>query len=99
MLEQLVMYLWRDMPITGWSAIFAGIAALVGAGFYLQGKRVIRENSSDPQTLWLTAEGDVIQSQSYSVAPTFESGRRLARLGLTLTFLALIAYAGFMGTW
>lgn len=90
------MFLWRDMPITGWSAVFAGLAAVAGAGAYLEGKRVMRANSSAPQTQWLTADGNVVQSDGYGVGRTFEWGRRIARLGMTMAFIALVAYACFM---
>lgn len=97
MLEQLLTYLWTDMPTTAWSALFAGLAAIAGAGAYLGGRRVMRANSGFPRTRWVTADGTVIHSDGYGVDQAFGWGRRIARLGITMTFIALVTYACFMG--
>jgi hypothetical protein len=97
MLEQFVMYLWTDMPTTALSALFAGLAAIAGASAYLGGRRVMRANNCFPRTRWLTPDGNVIQSDGYGIDRAFGWGRRIARLGIAMTFIALVTYACFMG--
>lgn len=83
-LEQLVTYLWRDMPLTGWALIAAVIGPFVGIYIYLQGKDIMRASSFCISSKAVAGDGAVVETQSYSVSSEFDHGRRIARYGLVI---------------
>lgn len=95
-LEQLTMYLWHEMPLTGWGSIIAAVLTLVGTGIYLQGKWIMRENSSYSKTITMTATGERTETVSSSIGNDWGYGRKISHSGLMLALFALVGYVGVM---
>ena len=95
-LEQLTMYLWHEMPLPGWGSIIAAALTLAGTGIYLQGKWIMRENSSYTKTIAISATGEKTETMSSSIGNDWDYGRKIARSGLMMVFFSLVGYIGFM---
>lgn len=90
-LEQLVMYLWHDMPITGWIAVLAFMSMLGGLAIYFEGNGVMRANSLVTTSTAAYPDGSVAVSKSYSVGNSYDFGRRTSWRGLIIVAFSLAA--------
>jgi hypothetical protein len=95
-LEQLITYLWWDMPLAHWARIAAAIGVGVGGAFYLEGKRIMRANSSRSLALSVAGDGSVSTTETCAVGADYEAGRSIARWGLSTSIFAMISFYGFM---
>lgn len=90
-LEQLMMYLWHDMPVTGLIAILALVSMLGGLAIYLEGKSVMRDDSFAATSTSARADGSMVTFTSYSVGNDYNYGRRTSQRGLAIIAFSLVA--------
>lgn len=93
-MEQLAIYLWREMPLTGWGQMLAAISVFVGVSIYLQGKWIMQETSGKWKSFSKTTDGGVIETVNCSVSDGHHHGVKTARLGLSMSFFSLVAFVG-----
>ena len=86
-LEQLVTYLWHDMPLTSWASILASLSTLGGVAIYLEGKGLMRSRYTT--SLVEGADGKVVATVSCSVGSGLTYGRNIARSGLLIALSSL----------
>lgn len=90
-LEQMTMYLWHDMPITGWIQILALVSMLGGLAIYFEGKSVMRDNSFVSTSTAAGPDGYMVTSSSCGVGNYYDYGRRTSRRGLVIVAFSLVA--------
>lgn len=98
-LEQLVMYLWRDMPLIGWACIVAAASACAGIAIFLEGRFIMRASTTHTRMQSATAEGGVVETESYSVSTGYGYGQKMARNGLWIMLTSFAAFIGFIQLW
>ena len=98
-LELLISYLWHDMPMTGWGAIIAGCLAIAGTAIWLNGRLVMRVNSSYLTSVEVSADGVKRESVSSSFGIDYGLGKSMAQLGMWMVLFALVSLSGFLRLW
>lgn len=95
-LEQLVSYLWNGVPLSGWGSILFLLIAVAGLSIYLNGKAIMRANSSCAKAISVTSTGEHVETSSSSVGPGYYYGVSVARSGLAMAFFATIGFVCLM---
>lgn len=98
-LEQLITYLWRDMPLIGWGCVVSAAVVCAGVAVLLEGRAIMRVNSSHARMRSVTADGLVVQTETASVSQDYWYGHKIARTGLMMMLFALISFFGFLQLW
>lgn len=90
-LEKLVMYLWNEMPLTGWGYIFWTIALMVGIYLYLNGRRVMQQASIKSTLKSTASDGTELVSVSHGIGSDFPIGRSVANAGISIALFSGMA--------
>ena len=99
-LETAISYLWHDMPLTYWGAIFAGAFMVAGVSVFFKGRRIMRANLLNTVSVSTDSEGVIRRSISSSSADQYYAvGKSMANLGFWIVLAAGIAITGFLRIW